>query len=110
MDKGKRIAPNILENQWKEVRPQLTKQILAENPDKPLEVMRAMKQFDEINQQMIKSLEAMFAYQDYMMEMLEYEIAAKKSLLRQKGKQKNNKHLNIVTDGLSENKESKFKL
>lgn len=43
MKKKTKFQPDLLEKQWQEARPQLTKQMLEENPDNPLEVMRYVK-------------------------------------------------------------------
>ncbi|MGX7417334.1 hypothetical protein ACWOFR_00880 [Carnobacterium gallinarum] len=75
----KRVPPDILEKNWKGIRPQLTQQILKENPDKPLEVMRAMKQIDEINHQMTGLIRDTFAYVDMVTDMIQYHEATLQS-------------------------------
>lgn len=100
MKKENRVSPRVLEESWKKVRPQLTKQIMEENPDKPLEVIRAMKQMDEINHQMTELLTSSFAYFDQVQDMVKFHETARESarLQKQKQKKKTATHLEILPD------------
>lgn len=84
----KRVFPDSLEKNWKEIRPQLTQQILKDNPDKPLEVMRAMKQIDDINHQMAKLIKGTFACADVVTDKIQYHEAMLQSQRLQKDKNK----------------------
>lgn len=97
MKKEENFDPNSLKKHWHEVRPQLAQQIMNENPDKPLEVKRAMKQMDEINRQTVEILQATVAYTNEVKEFIQYHEAVKQSQQIQLEK-KTTSHLEVISN------------
>lgn len=96
MKKKTRIPPNILEKQWQEARPQLTKQMLEENPDNPLEVMRYVKQIDEYQRNLTALTALTLDTFEQVNDMFDYEIATLQSkIIQEKKKRKNATNLKI---------------
>lgn len=94
MKKKTRIPPNILEKQWQEARPQLTKQMLEENPDNPLEVMRYVKQIDEYQRNLTALTALTLDTFEQVNDMFDYEIATLQSkIIQEKKKQKNSTNI-----------------
>ncbi|CAD5902932.1 hypothetical protein AB6889_17405 [Carnobacterium maltaromaticum] len=90
MKKKTRIPPNTLEKQWQEARPQLTKQMLEENPDNPLEVMRYVKQIDEYQRNLTALTALTLDTFEQVNDMFDYEIATLQSkIIQEKRKRKN---------------------
>lgn len=90
MKKKTRIPPNTLEKQWQEARPQLTKQMLEENPDNPLEVMRYVKQIDEYQRNLTALTALTLDTFEQVNDMFDYEIATLQSKIIQENKKRKN--------------------
>jgi hypothetical protein len=83
-----------MEKQWKEARPQLTKQMLEENPDNPLEVMRYVKQIDEHQRNLTDLTAKTMELIRFTNDLFDYEIASLQSQIIQE-KKKRKKATNI---------------
>jgi hypothetical protein len=94
MKKKQRFSPDFMEKQWKEARPQLTKQMLEENPDNPLEVMRYVKQIDEHQRNLTDLTAKTMELIRFTNDLFDYEIASLQSQIIQE-KKKRKKATNI---------------
>lgn len=94
MKKKPRFSPDFMEKQWKEARPQLTKQMLEENPDNPLEVMRYVKQIDEHQRNLTDLTAKTMELIRFTNDLFDYEIASLQSQIIQE-KKKRKKATNI---------------
>ncbi|WP_157456784.1 hypothetical protein [Carnobacterium maltaromaticum] len=90
MKNNKRPSPDFMEKQWKEARPQLTKQMLEENPDNPLEVMRYVKQIDEHQRNLTALTAKTMDLISFTNELFDYEIASLQSQIMQEKKKRKN--------------------
>lgn len=96
MKKKKRPSPDFMEKQWKESRPQITKQMLEENPDNPLEVMRYVKQIDEHQRNLTDLTAKTMELINFTNNLFDYEIASLQSqIIQEKKKRKNATNLKI---------------
>lgn len=90
MKKKKRPSPDFMEKQWKEARPQLTKQMLEENPDNSLEVMRYVKQIDEHQRNLTALTAKTMELISFTNDLFDYKIATLQSqIIQEKKKRKN---------------------
>ena len=90
MKKKQSFSPDFMEKQWKEARPQLTKQMLEENPDNPLEVMRYVKQIDEHQRNLTDLTAKTMELIRFTNDLFDYEIASLQSqIIQEKKKRKN---------------------
>ncbi|MDZ5760722.1 hypothetical protein RAK27_18935 [Carnobacterium maltaromaticum] len=90
MKKKAKFQPDLLEKQWQEARPQLTKQMLEENPDNPLEVMRYVKQIDEYQRNLTALTTLTLDTFEQVNDMFDYEITTLQSkIIQEKKKRKN---------------------
>lgn len=90
MKKKTKFQPDLLEKEWQEARPQLTKQMLEENPDNPLEVMRYVKQIDEYQRNLTALTAVTLDTFEQVNDMFDYEIATLQSkIIQEKKKRKN---------------------
>lgn len=69
---------------------------MKDNPDKPLEVMRAIKQIDEINHQMTGLIRDTFVFSDMVTDTIKYYEATLESQRIQQAK--NNKVSRIAIE------------
>ncbi|WP_317913628.1 hypothetical protein [Carnobacterium maltaromaticum] len=90
MKKKKRPSLDFMEKQWHEDRPKLTKQMLEENPDNPLEVMRYVKQIDEHQRNLTALTAKTMELISFTNDLFDYEIATLQSqIIQEKKKRKN---------------------
>ncbi|MGX4687642.1 hypothetical protein JNUCC83_12435 (plasmid) [Vagococcus sp. JNUCC 83] len=79
---------NDLEDSWKQTKPQLKNQMLEENKDNPLGVMRAIKELDDIQQRLTNLLSDTFSEAERVKEMYQFAQAVKESHEYQQSKRK----------------------
>lgn len=79
---------NNLEDSCKQTKPQLKNQMLEENKDNPLGVMRAIREMNDIQQQLTNLLSDTFFEAERVKEMYQFNQAVKESHEYQQSKRK----------------------